>query len=192
MVHPMHRAERPATYDDIARLPEHQVGELVAGELIVTPRPRSRHAVAVMAIAGQLFREYGEFAAGATDSEGWCVLPEPELHFGADVLVPDLAGWRRGRFTVAADVVGITVVPDWICEVLSPSTARADRVLKMPVYARAGVGTTWIVDPALRTIEVFRLENGRWVVAGLHAGAEPLRAEPCSAVELRPAAWWIE
>jgi Uma2 family endonuclease len=188
----MHRAERRATYDDIARLPEHQVGELIDGELIVSPRPRPRHAVAAMAIAGQLFREFGEPAPGSADSEGWRILPEPELHLGADVLVPDVGAWRRDRFTVGGDVVGITIVPDWVCEVLSPSTARTDRVLKVPVYARAGVATMWIVDPVLRTLEVYRLDGDRWIVAGTHEGTDPVRAEPFAAIELRPAAWWLD
>jgi Uma2 family endonuclease len=192
MVRAMHRAERPATYEDIVRLPENLVGELVAGELVVSPRPRVRHARAISGLASQLMPRVHGPARDGDGPGGWCLLLEAELHFGADVLVPDLTGWRWERFDVDGDVVGVTVVPDWVCEVISPSTARADRVLKMPVYARAGVKHLWIVDPALRTIEVYGLDGARWVVLGSHGGGDPVRMVPFDTVELAPASWWLD
>jgi Uma2 family endonuclease len=89
-------------------------------------------------------------------------LAELELHVDGDVLLPDDCGWRWDRFDVDGDVVGIGIAPDWVCEVISPSTARADRVLKMPAYARIGVPHLWIVDPVLRTIEVYERADVRW------------------------------
>lgn len=90
------------------------------------------------------------------------------------------------------DVVGVTIPPDWVCEVISPSTARADRVLKMPVYARAGVPHLWIVDPGLRTVEVYGLRGADWVVLAGHAGGDAARIAPFEAVELQPARWWLD
>jgi Uma2 family endonuclease len=191
MVHPMHRAERPATYDDIVRLPDHQVGELVAGELIVSPRPRVRHAQVVAGLVSELFPHFRGAERAAEGGGGWQLLVEPELHFGGDVLVPDLAGWHWDRFDVGGDVVGVTVAPDWVCEVISPSTARADRVLKMPVYARVGVRHLWIVDPVLHTVEVYGLDAGRWAVLGSHGGDDPVRIVPFETLELQPARWWV-
>ena len=106
--------------------------------------------------------------------------------------MPDYAGWRRDRVPVLPNVAALTVPPDWACEVLSPSTGAIDRGRKMRIYARERVGHLWLVDPNARTLEVYRLEGPRWVVAGTHAGAECVRAEPFDAVELRLARWWLE
>ena len=121
---------------------------------------------------------------------GWWILLEPELHFGEDVLVPDLAGWRRERMPAFPNVAAFELAPDWVCEVVSPSTARIDRGRKLGVYARENVPYLWFVDPLARTLEVFRLDAGRWVVVEVHEGARVLRAEPFDAVELDTARWW--
>src|SRR5206468_7111816 len=115
-----------------------------------------------------------------------------ELHFCDDIVVPDLAGWRRSRLPVLPNVAAFTLAPDWVCEVISPSTGVIDRGRKMRVYAREQVAHLWIVDPILRTLEVYRLEDGRWIAASTHAGTGVGRAEPCAAVELRPERWWLE
>lgn len=111
---------------------------------------------------------------------------EPELHLGEDVLVPDICGWRVERLPETPDTAGIDIAPDWVCEVLSPSNARHDRIVKMPVYARHGVAYAWIVDVAERTLEVFRLENGRGSWLSTHAGSEPVAAEPFEALVIQP------
>jgi len=121
---------------------------------------------------------------------GWWILYEPELHFGDDVLVPDLAGWRRTRMPALGNVAAFRQAPDWACEIISRRTARIDRGHKMRIYAREGVAHLWIVDPLARTIEVYRLEDGHWVVAATHGGDGPIRAEPFDAVELDTARWW--
>src|SRR5207249_5713413 len=108
----------------------------------------------------------------------------PELHFGEDVLVPDFAGWRRERMPLVPDAAAIDLAPDWVCAI--------DRGRKMRIYAREGVGHLWIVDPMLRTLEVYRLEDGRWVVASTQAGAEQIRADPFEAVALDMRRWWRE
>ena len=122
---------------------------------------------------------------------GWWILLEPELHLGEDVLVPDWAGWRRDRMPVFPDTPAFSQAPDWVCEVISPSTGRIDRSGKMRIYAREGVSHLWLVEPRLETLEVYRLEGGRWIVVGTHAGDDAVRAEPFDAVELQLGRWWM-
>jgi len=121
---------------------------------------------------------------------GWWILYEPELHLGDDVLVPDLAGWRRERMPTMGDVAAFTLAPDWVCEIISPSTARIDRSRKMRINAREAVAHLWMVDPLTQTIEIYRRDGAHWLVAATYAGNTPLRAEPFAAVELDVARWW--
>ncbi len=132
----------------------------------------------------------GPFDLGEGGPGGWLLLDEPELHLGQDVLVPDLAGWRRERLPVLPKGAAFNLAPDWACEVLSPSTSRLDRKVKVPVYAREGVGHLWLVDPEARTLEVLRLGEGRYVQLGVHEGAVRVRAAPFEALELDLARLW--
>lgn len=118
------------------------------------------------------------------------MLNEPELHFGADVLVPDIAGWRRERMPTVPATAHLTLAPDWLCEVLSPATEKIDRVKKLAIYAREGVGHVWLVSPALETLEVLRLESQRWSLLAEHEGQARVRAEPFHAIELELGALW--
>ncbi|WP_224248975.1 Uma2 family endonuclease [Hyalangium gracile] len=176
-----------AAYEDLEKLPPNVIGELVGGELYVSPRPASRHALATTVLADELV---GPFGRGKGGPGGWLLLFEPELHLGQDVLVPDLAGWRRERMPEMPDTVGFTLPPDWACEVLSPSTTVLDRGRKMGVYAREGVKHLWLVDPAARMLEVYRLEGGRWLLLGTHVGQVEVRAEPFEALALELGALW--
>ena len=117
-----------ATYEDVANAPDHVVAELLDGELVLNPRPAARHAAAMAAIHGTL---WSRFDGGERRPSGWIVLPEPELHFGATVVVPDVAAWRRERLPVVPDQPWLELAPDWVCEVLSPSTVRIDRGRKL-------------------------------------------------------------
>ena len=180
-------AKRRATYEDLVGVPAHLVGEIVGGELVTSPRPAARHATAASAI--DVFIG-GPFRFGVGGPGGWLILPEPELHLAADVLVPDLAGWRRERMPVQPDVAAFELAPDWICEVLSPSTGALDRADKMPVYAREGVKHAWLIDPLLQTLEVFRLAGERWLLVTTYKGAARVRVEPFEAVELDLAMLW--
>jgi Uma2 family endonuclease len=119
------------------------------------------------------------------------LLNEPELHFGEDVLVPDIAGWRRERLPMVPATAYLTLAPDWLCEVLSPSSETIDRRQKLAVYAREGVSHVWLVDPLLETLEVLRLESQRWSVRAKHEGRANVRAEPFDAIELELAALWL-
>ncbi|HSP80473.1 MAG TPA: Uma2 family endonuclease [Myxococcaceae bacterium] len=176
-----------ATYEDLEKLPSHLTGELVGGELYASPRPSSRHILAATVLGAELG---GPFGQGRGGPGGWLLLDEPELHLGRDVLVPDLAGWRRERMPEMPDTVGFTLAPDWVCEVLSPSTATLDRGRKMGVYAREGVKHLWLVDAEAQLLEVYRLEDGRWLLLGTHVGAETVRAEPFEALALELGVLW--
>jgi len=191
----MSAPKRRATYEDLMQVPDTKIAEIIDGELIVSPRPASPHA----ATAGALFTDLGGFGGGAHNPRGpggWWILFEPELHLGEDVLVPDCAGWRHERMPRIPNVVGFTLAPDWVCEVISPSTGRIDRSRKMRIYAREGVGHVWLVDPLLQLFEAYRAEPDdtgarRWVVAAAHGGDERVRVEPFAAAELALGAWWI-
>jgi Uma2 family endonuclease len=183
---------KPATYEDLLRLPENMVGEIIDGELVATPRPAARHSLAASMLGGDLTVSFGRNPKGGGGPGGWWILDEPELHFGKDVLVPDLAGWRRERMPKVPDTTAIELAPDWVCEVVSPSTARIDRTRKMRVFKRVKVGHLWLLDPIARTLEVFRLESKGWLRVSDHDGNEPVRAEPFEAVQLDPSQWWGE
>jgi Uma2 family endonuclease len=176
-----------ATYEDLLAAPEYLVAEIINGELVTSPRPASRHARASSSIGGEL---YGPFDRGRGGPGEWIILFEPELHLLGHVLVPDLAGWRRSRMPEMPDAKAFELAPDWACEVLSPSTAKLDRVDKVPIYAQAGVSHVWLVDPVLETLEALRLESGGYRLAGAWSGAATVRVEPFDAIELELTALW--
>lgn len=171
---------RPATEEDLDDLPEEVVGEILDGELNVSPRPDPPHTEAASELFGFL---HGPFRRGNGGPGGWVILIEPKIRLGQDILVPDLAGWRVERFA-SPPKGAYTVVPDWVCEILSPSTERDDRVRKLPIYAREGVRHAWLLDPSLRTLEVLRLHEGSWLIAGVYQSADRVQVEPFEAVEI--------
>ncbi len=179
---------RGATYADILALPENVVGEIIQGDLVVSPRPAPPHALASSNIGVDLIPPFGRGRGGPG---GWWILDEPELHLGPHVLVPDLAGWRRERMPVLPTEAFFTVAPDWVCEVLSPSSGRIDRMRKLPIYLEHEVSWAWLVDPLARTLEVFERVAGRWTLASLHEGDATVRAVPFDAVEIEMGGWWI-
>jgi Uma2 family endonuclease len=179
--------KRRATYEDLLAVPEGLVAEILDGELVTQPRPAARHALASSVLGGELGPP---FHRGKGGPGGWILLYEPELHLGADVLVPDYAGWRRERMPEVPGTAALDLAPDWACEVLSPSTAGVDRVRKMPIYARERVGHLWLIDPEVRTLEAYRLESGRWVLLGAWSEDARVRVEPFEAIELELGALW--
>jgi len=180
-------AHTETLYNAIERLPEGVVGEIIDGQLHTHPRPAGPHIRA----AGSLYTEIaGPFDRGRNGPGGWQILPEPELHFrrNIEVLVPDIAGWRRERLPEMPEDQRFEVVPDWVCEVLSPSTAGTDRDLKMRVYARYGVPYAWLVDPRDQRVEAYALETGAWRQIATTSSDDPIRAAPFTEVAV-PAPW---
>lgn len=180
---------RRASYDDVLNAPDDVIAEILEGELVTSPRPTGAHSIAGMTLATDIGTP---FYRGRGGPGGWWILYEPEVHLHDDVLVPDLAGWRRQRMPGRPEGPFIALAPDWVCEVLSPSTARIDRVRKLRIYAREGVCHAWLADPDARTLEVYRLEREHWVLAATFEGDEQARAEPFEAVGLDLLALWGE
>lgn len=180
-------ARKKATYEDVLAAPEHLVAEIIDGELYTHPRPAAPHAEA----ASVLGMDIGSpFHRGRGGPGGWIILSEPELHLGPNILVPDLAGWRRERLPEVPKEAFLTLAPDWVCEVLSPGTALLDRRRKMPLYAKEGVPHLWLVDPLVRSLEVYRLEGERYLHLGTFGENERVRATPFDAIELELEALW--
>jgi Uma2 family endonuclease len=178
-----------ATYDDVLNAPENKVAEILDGELFLSPRPAPKHAVASSEIGMAIGNP---FHRGAGGPGGWWILDEPELHFGEQVLVPDLAGWRRERLPAIPDEAFFTLAPDWVCEVLSPSTERIDRSRKLRIYAEAAVQHAWLVKPSDRTLEVLHLRDGAWTIVGVCSGSDVVRIKPFEAVELELGRLWAD
>ncbi len=180
---------RKALYEEYLKVPAHQRAEIIRGTLYVQPRPAPRHANAASVLGIELG---GPFQRGRGGPGGWWILFEPELHLVPfEAVVPDLAGWRVERMPSLPETAHFTLVPDWVCEVLSPSTASLDRGDKLSLYAEAGVRHAWLVDPAAKTLEVHTLgDDNRWREVRLYQGDAPVRAAPFDAVPLDLDALW--
>lgn len=172
-------AHKPATYEDLLTVPEHLVAEILDGELYTQPRPAPKHAITSSVLGGKFS---GPFHLGNGGPGGWWIIDEPELHMNGDIMVPDIAGWRRERMPELPDTAWFELAPDWTCEVLSPSTAQKDRVIKMPKYARAGVVHFWLIDPQLRTLEAYELTEGCWTLRVTLKEDDSVRIAPFDAI----------
>ncbi|MDQ3282101.1 MAG: Uma2 family endonuclease [Acidobacteriota bacterium] len=177
----MPRLQERATYEDLLKVPENMIAELIDGEVFASPRPSGPHTNAASVLVMLIGSAY---QIGTGGPGGWWIQVEPEVHLGRDVLVPDIAGWRRVRMPEVPRNHVYSVRPDWTCEVLSHSTARVDREKKLPIYAQHGVAHAWLVDVDQQMLEVKRLVEGRWTDAGRFGGGEIIRAEPFEAIEI--------
>jgi Uma2 family endonuclease len=183
----MSQAPRHATYDDLLAVPDHQLAQIIDGVLHAHPRPGSPHG----RVSSTMGMDIGNpFDRGRGGPGGWVILDEPGLHLASDILVPDLAGWRRERMPVMPEVAFFTLAPDWVCEVLSPSTAKIDRGPKRRIYAREHVTFLWLVDPEAKTLEAFRLEGDNYLLIATHEDDDKVRVAPFDAIEIELAAWW--
>lgn len=180
---------RKATYQDVLDAPPNKVAEVIAGTLHTHPRPAMRHARASSILGGELV---SPFDRGRGGPGGWWIIDEPELHLSDDILVPDLAGWKRETMPTYPDLAFCTIAPDWACEVLSPSTVRIDRHEKAAIYAREGISHLWFVDPATRTLEVMELRDGHWVLLTTLADDAPVSQPPFEAITFPLDALWPE
>ena len=178
--------KKGATYEDLCRVPDRFIAEILDGDLYASPRPALPHARAASVLIARLG------AAFDLDDKpgGWIMLFAPELRFGNDVLVPGIAGWRRERLPSLPDVAYLTLAPDWICEVVSPATETIDRGQKLRIYTREGVAFAWLVDPLRQSLEVLAFESGNLERIEGHHGSVRVRARPFDAIELELSALW--
>jgi hypothetical protein len=186
MTTPRHRA---APHEDVSAAPPHVIAERIGGALHLSPRPGGLAAATAAALGDELGPP---FRRGRGGPGGWILLAGPALHLGREILVPDLAGWRRERMPVVQDVPYFTLPPDWICEVVTRGTEALDRARKLPIYAARGVGHAWIVSPAIQLLEVLRCVDGHWLTAAVAEGVARVRAEPFGAIELALASLWAD
>lgn len=182
-------AKRRATYEDVLAAPSNMVAEILGGELRLSPRPALPHAAAASALGEELGPP---FKRGRGGPGGWLILHEPELHLGGDILVPDLAAWRRERLPVVPREPYLTLSPEWVCEVSCPSTEQRDRTDKLAIYARAEVRYAWLVNPDQRLLEVHALRSEGWVRIGANRENDRVRAQPFDAIELDLAVLWMD
>ena len=180
---------RPATYADIEALPRHLVGEILFGVLHTHSRPTPRHARASSRLGSELD---GPFDRGKDGPGGWIILDEPELHLGPHVIVPDIGGWRRERLPKLPEAAYFEIAPDWVCEILSPSTARVDRTDKLSIYAAYGVRHCWLIDPDVRTLEVLELAGAKWLLAAAYKAGDSIAAPPFEVHEFALDILWPE
>lgn len=165
-----------ATYADLEAVPPNMVAEIIFGALVTHPRPATRHGIAAGALNSELTIP---FQRGRGGPGGWIFIPEPELHLGPHVLVPDIAGWRKERLpTGTQEGAFMETPPDWICEVISPSTEKYDKGDKRRIYATYGVPHLWHLDPRARTLETFQLQGGKWLLTDTFADSEDVCAPP--------------
>jgi Uma2 family endonuclease len=182
-------AIRRATYADVLAAPPHKIAEVIDGILHLSPRPAGPHSAAGSVLGEELGPP---FKRGRGGPGGWLIVYEPELHLADHILVPDLAGWRRERLPRLQRAAYTTVTPDWVCEILSPRTARLDRTEKKPLYAELGVSFLWLIDPDALTLETYRLAEGRWVDVGAYSKDDRVRAVPFDAIELELGLLWAD
>ena len=188
MPRPMAESDKKrATYADLEAVPSHLVAEIIDGELFTHPRPSPRHAAATSSLTDELS---GPFQKGRGGPGGWVFFDEPELHLGPQVVVPDIAGWRRERLTTYPDTNYFAVSPDWICEVLCGSTERRDRTVKMRIYAEAQIPHFWLIDPRQQILEAFELNERRWLKIGAWSSDDEVRALPFDAIAFSLADLW--
>ena len=179
--------KRRATYQDVLDAPKHMVAEIIGGELRLSPRPGVPATSVASKLAGELVPPFNNGRGGPG---GWIIAFEPELHLGDEIVVPDLAGWRIERLPMVPEGAFFTVTPDWICEVVSPSSETTDRLEKMPLYASKGVGHAWLVHPRRRSLEAFRLYDGKWLAIAIHIQNARARIEPFDAIEIDLTILW--
>jgi Uma2 family endonuclease len=180
-------AKRDATYADLQALPPNVVGEIIHGALVTHPRPAPRHSAATFALGNRIGPGYQDGSGGPG---GWVFFAEPELHLGSNVVVPDIAGWRRERLNAFPDTAYVETNPDWVCEVLSEATEQYDRNEKRRIYGAAGVTYLWLLDPRGKFLEVFQFTAGHWLLSATFTGKAEVRAVPFDKVSFWLSQLW--
>lgn len=179
--------KKAATYADLEAVPPHLVAEILFGNLITHPRPHKRHGGSAGALSALSTTAY-QFGFGGPG--GWVFVPEPELHLGPHVAVPDIAGWQRERMTEPEDQAFFEIAPDWVCEILSPGTEKYDKGDKRRIYATYGVNHLWFVDPRVKSLEVFAREDRNWLLTHTFFDDEEVCAPPFDALTFKLGLLW--
>jgi len=182
------KLSHPPTLADIDALPPHMKGEIIDGVFYAMTRPRGFH----QRVAGRVhFDVAGPYDYKRGGPGGWWILPEPGIELPSSPEVsPDVAGWKRERMPATPRKQSITVVPDWVCEVLSDSTRRYDLRTKRPFYARVGVAWLWVVDPDAWLVTAYRNDDGRWAEVGVWADEKDARIPPFGDAAIDVSEWW--
>jgi Uma2 family endonuclease len=184
----MDPAAKVPTIEDLDALPVDVKGEIIEGVLYTMTRPRGQHQRIIRSVGSRVGDPFDDGRGGPG---GWWILPEPGIQLpNTPEISPDLAGWRRERLATLPEDGPIVVVPDWVCEILSPSTRRHDLLIKKPYYARVGVAHHWLVDRDAMTVTAYRLEGGRWLELGVYGDERDARIEPFDAVPLDVGSFW--
>jgi Uma2 family endonuclease len=184
----MQPARKPPTLADLDALPPGMKGEIIEGVLYTMTRPRSPHQNTTLGVGSDL---RDPFQRGKGGPGGWWILPEPGIELpSTPEISPDIAGWRKERLPSLPEDAAIHVVPDWVCEILSPTTRRHNLLVKKPYYAKIGVRHLWIIDRDARTIAASRLHEGLWIELGVWGDEQEARIEPFAEVPLDVASWW--
>ena len=176
-------------YQEVLDLPENMVGEIIDGELHTQPRPAPRHSLAASNLGTDIVFSYHKGRGGPG---GWWILFEPEIHLDKQVVVPDIAGWKKDCLPQLPETAFFELAPDWVCEVLSPSTARKDRILKLPLYTEHGVGHAWLIDPVLKTLEAYQLEDRFWKLIGAFSEKDVVSIYPFEEIAIELTLLWVE
>lgn len=180
--------DRPATIADLDQLPPTWRGEVIEGTLYAFPHPGVPHQLVSGAISVDLRIPFGRGRGGPG---GWRIFFRvPVQVHEINEISPDISGWRRERLPILPQEDAISIVPDWICEVQSPSTRGYDIGIKRRFYASIGVSYIWYVDPFARTLLASRLHDGHWLEIGAWRDDEKVRVEPFEAIELDLSTWW--
>lgn len=190
-------ATRFATYEDLLALGDERRHEVLGGVVEPKAAPAPGHGRAQGSVARYVGGPF-DFDGSGGGAGGWWILTEVEVALSRHVVVrPDLAGWRRERLPRMDPTRLLEVAPDWVCEILSPSTENRDRVMKARYYAEAGVSHYWIVSPEARTVEAYELEppgvakERRWIRLGAWEDGDTARIAPFDAIELEVGRWFL-
>ncbi len=189
-------ARKVYTYEDILALDEKLHAELLDGMIYIDGVPLGSVVPTVGMAPAQLPRHaksqrvLGKIIGGPFDDDhgdggpgGWWIFIEVDVLLASGTVRPDLSGWRRERLP-QPDVRPIATRPDWVCEIISPTSIRQDRVAKRRAYAKAGIPHYWIVDPDARTLEALELQSDRWLEVGTWSEGDVARIAPFEPVEV--------